>query len=214
MNCTEFSEQVTALTAGTMPEGNRDEYLAHAKVCAGCSAALRGRHATLLVEMLPLEEPPAGSFERIATNVTRSRPQRGTSRSFWSGAAFGGAVAASLLAIVLMLGVFQPPADPAQTVAEFYVSAEEPRMMHVAIEVDRALPGAEISILLTGNVEVQGFGSRRELNWSDDLDAGVNKLSLPLVASGEGGGQMVVRLSHPDSEQLFVIDLPLDSEVS
>ena len=78
----------------------------------------------------------------------------------------------------------------------------------------RALPGAEISILLTGNVEVQGFGHRRELKWSDDLDAGVNQLSLPLVASGEGGGQMVVRLSHPDSEQLFVIDLPLDSEVS
>ena len=122
-----------------------------------------------------------------------------------------GAVAASLLAIVLMLGVFELPADQPQTVAEFYVSADEPRMMHVAIEVDQALPGAEISIMLTGNVEVQGFGSRRELNWNDDLDAGVNKLSLPLVASGEGGGQMVVRLSHPDSEQLFVIDLPLDS---
>ena len=210
MNCIEFSEQVTALTTGAMPEASRDEYLAHAKVCAGCDAALRGRRATLAMERLPVEQPPAELFERIATDVTRSRPQRGTSRSFWTGAAFGGAVAASLLAIVLMLGVFELPADQPQTVAEFYVSADEPRMMHVAIEVDRALPGAEISILLTGNVEVQGFGSRRELNWSDDLDAGVNKLSLPLVASGEGGGQMVVRLSHPDSEQLFVIDLPLD----
>ena len=211
MNCTEFSEQVTALTTGAMPEASRDEYLAHAKVCAGCDAALSGRRATLAMERLPVEEPPAGLFERIATDVTRSRPQRGTSRSFWTGAAFGGAVAASLLAIVLMLGVFERPADQPQTVAEFYVSADEPRMMHVAIEADRALPGAEISILLTGNVEVQGFGSRRELNWSDDLEAGVNKLSLPLVASGEGGGQLVVRLSHPDSEQLFVIDLPLDS---
>jgi hypothetical protein len=165
----------------------------------------------LAIERLPVEQPPADLFERIAADVTRIRPQRGTSRSFWAGAAFGGAVAASVLAIVLMLGVFKLPAEQPQTVAEFYVSADEPRMMHVAIEVDRALPGAEISILLTGNVEVQGFGSRRELSWTDDLEAGVNKLSLPLVASGEGGGQMVVRLSHPDSEQLFVIDLPLDS---
>jgi hypothetical protein len=39
---------------------------------------------------------------------------------------------------------------------------------------------------------------------------GVNKLSLPLLASGIGGGQMVVRLSHPDSEQMFVINLPVD----
>ena len=211
MNCAEFSEQVTALASGVMPEASRADYLAHAKVCDDCDAALRGRRATLAMERLPVEQPPAELFERIAADVTRSPPQRGTSRSFWTGAAFGGAVAASLLAIVLMLGVFELPADQPQTVAEFYVSADEPRMMHVAIEVDRALPGAEISILLTGNVEVQGFGSRRELNWSDDLDAGVNKLSLPLVASGEGGGQMVVRLSHPDSEQLFVIDLPLDS---
>ena len=211
MNCTEFLEHVTALTTGAMPEASRDEYRAHADVCAGCDAALRGRRATLAIEQLPLEKPPAGLFERIATDVTRSRPRRGTSRSFWAGAAVGGAVAASLLAFVLILGVFEPPADQPQTVAQFYVSADEPRMMHVAIEVDRALPGAEISILLTGNVKVQGFGNRRELNWSDDLDAGVNKLSLPLVASGEGGGQMVVRLSHPDSEQLFVIDLPLDS---
>ena len=211
MNCTEFSEHITALTTGAMPEASRDEYLAHADVCAGCDAALRGRRATLTIERLPLEKPPAGLFERMATDVTRSRPRRGTSRSFWAGAAVGGAIAASLLAVVLILGVFELPTNQPQTVAQFYVSADEPRMVHVAIEVDRALPGAEISILLTGNVEVQGFGNRRELNWSDDLDAGVNKLSLPLVASGEGGGQMVVRLSHPDSEQLFVIDLPLDS---
>ena len=210
MNCTEFSEQVTALASGAMPEGRRDDFLAHAAVCAGCDAALQGRRATLTMQELPLEVPPPGLLDRITTDVTRSHPRRSTSRSFWSGAAFGGAVAASLLAIVLMLGVFEQPARQSQTVAEFYISADEPRMMHVAIEADRALPGAEIRILLTGNVEVQGFGSRRELSWSDDLEAGVNKLSLPLVASGEGGGQMVVRLSHPDSEQLFVIDLPLD----
>lgn len=210
MNCTEFSEQVTALATGALPEAERDEYLAHAAACAGCDAALQGRHATLAMQRLPVDEPPAGLFERIAGDVTRNRPKQSATWSFWTGTAFGGAVAASLLAIVLMLGVVELPTSQPQGVAEFYVSADEPRMMHIAIEADRALPGAEIRILLTGNVEVQGFGSRRELNWSDDLEAGVNKLSLPVVASGEGGGQMVVRLSHPDSEQLFVIDLPLD----
>ena len=120
-----------------MPEASRDEYLAHAEVCAGCDAALRGRRATLAMERLPLDEPPAGLFERIATDVTRSGQQRSTSRSFWSGAAFGGAVAASLLAIVLMLGVFEQPAEQSRTVAEFYISADEPRMMHVAIEADQ-----------------------------------------------------------------------------
>ena len=210
MNCVDFSEQATALASGAKPGANRDDLLAHADACVACDAVLRGRRATLEMAEMPVEEPPAGLLERIATEITPSNPVRGRSRQFWTGAAFGGAFAASLLAIALTLGLFELPASQPKTMAEFYVAVDEPRTMHVAIEVDRALPGAEISILLTGNVEVQGFGHRRELNWSDDLDAGVNQLSLPLVASGEGGGQMVVRLSHPDSEQLFVIDLPPD----
>jgi len=210
MNCVEFSEQVTALATGATPDANRDDLLAHATGCDACAAVLRGRQATLTMAQMPVEEPGPELLERIVNDVTRSQPQRGRSRQFWTGAAFGGAVAASLLAIVLTLGLFELPADQPQSVAKFYVAADEPRIMHVAIEADRALAGAEISILLTGNIEVEGFGSRRELKWTDDLDAGVNKLSLPLIANGEGGGQMIVRLSHPDSEQLFVIDLPLD----
>jgi len=87
---------------------------------------------------------------------------------------------------------------------------EEARLMHVAIEADRPMQGATISILLSGDVQIDGFGDRRELSWTDDLDAGVNKLTLPLIAIGEDGGQMVVRLNHPDSEQLFVVQLRND----
>lgn len=83
--------------------------------------------------------------------------------------------------------------------------------MHVAIETERALAGAEINIVLSGDVEIDGAGGRREFSWTDDLDAGVNRLSLPLRASGDGGGQMLVRLRHPDSEQMFVIELPADN---
>ena len=119
-------------------------------------------------------------------------------------------MAASLLAAALMLGVLVTPVDTAPQAAEFFVSASEARVMNIAIEADRDLPGAKISILLSGDVEVDGYGGRRELSWSDDLKMGVNKLSLPLLASGAGGGQMVVRLSHPNSEQLFVINLPVD----
>jgi hypothetical protein len=59
-------------------------------------------------------------------------------------------------------------------------------------------------------VEIDGYGTRRELSWSEDLDAGVNRLSLPVTASGFEGGQMVVRLEHPLSEQVFVVQLPVD----
>ncbi len=60
-------------------------------------------------------------------------------------------------------------------------------------------------------MEVDGYVDRHELSWTDDLEQGVNQLTLPIRAIGEHGGQMVVRLSHPDSEQIFVVQLKLDS---
>jgi hypothetical protein len=92
-------------------------------------------------------------------------------------------------------------------VAEFVVAVREPRNMEIAIETDRPLYGASISIILTGGVELDGYGSQRELNWTADLDAGINRLSLPVVASKSSGGQIVVRMSHPESERVFVVQL-------
>ena len=83
--------------------------------------------------------------------------------------------------------------------------------MNIAIEADKLLQDAEISILLSGDVEIDGFGERHEVSWTDDLEPGVNQLTLPVRAIGDRGGQMVVRLSHPDSEQIFVVQLKLDS---
>ena len=91
------------------------------------------------------------------------------------------------------------------------VSLDEPRNMNIAFETDRRLDGATITILLSGNVEIDGYGPQRELSWSEDLDAGVNRLSLPVIANGLGGGQIIVRLEHPRSEQLFVVTLPVES---
>jgi hypothetical protein len=115
-----------------------------------------------------------------------------------------------LLSVGLFFGwtVSQVPTD---RVPEFFVSLEEPRQMSLAFETDRVLDGARITILLSGSVEIDGYGPRRELSWTDDLEAGVNRLSLPVIANGLKGGQMVVRLEHPQSEQVFVVRLQVES---
>lgn len=210
MNCTDIAEKIESLATGELPAEQRDACMVHIKDCRDCADALRGSMAMQTLRRQELEPAPEGFFERIVENVTTIEPKRRTSNRFWQGAAVGGALAASLLAAALMLGVLIRPVATAPQAAEFFVSSSEARIMNIAIDADRALPGAKITILLSGNVEVDGYGSRRELSWSDDLEMGVNKLSLPLLASGIGGGQMVVRLSHPDSEQMFVINLPVD----
>ncbi len=210
MNCTDIAENIESLTADTLPAEQRDACMIHIEGCRECADSLRGSVAMRTLRRSKDEPAPEGLFERIIDEVTTRTPRRRASNRFWQGTAVGAALAASLLAAALMLGVLVTPVDTAPQAAEFFVSASEARVMNIAIEADRDLPGAKISILLSGDVEVDGYGSRRELSWSDDLEMGVNKLSLPLLASGAGGGQMVVRLSHPNSEQLFVINLPVD----
>jgi hypothetical protein len=115
-----------------------------------------------------------------------------------------------LFALALALGWIGTPTTHAPEVAEFMAALSEPRSMNVAIETDRPLEGARISILLSGGIELDGYGGRREVTWNADLQAGLNRLTLPVVAVDQAGGQMVVRLSHPHSEQIFVVRLKTD----
>jgi hypothetical protein len=200
---------MTSLAAGTLPDDERDVCMNHIAGCSDCDDALQGAIAMQTIRSRQTEAAPHGSFERVMRRTADVATRQTSGPRFWLGAGFGGAIAASLLALAFALGMLTVPEQP--EVAEFMLSMEESRPMHVAIEADRPLQGATISILLSGDVQLEGFGDRRELSWTENLDAGVNKLTLPLKAVGAHGGQMVVRLNHPDSEQLFVVQLKTDS---
>ena len=211
MNCEIVAEKLTAFVDGILPEHEARACKAHLAGCEECRDALQGVAALRRLARQPEAEVPAGLFDRITAEVVPPAPAVPRQR-FWLGAAFGGALAATLLAFAIALGVLvRPIALPQEDIARFSVATWESRPMDIAIDVDRPLAGATISIMLAGDVEVDGFGSLRELTWTDDLDAGVNRLTLPLRAIGDNVGQVVVRLSHPDSEQLFVVKLKLDS---
>jgi len=205
MKCEFVADKIPMLAAGELPEEERRSCMNHVATCEDCADALQGATAMRTMRLQTSATAPAGMFERV---MRRTAEQQESGQRFWLGAGFGGAIAASLLAVAFALGMLTVPEQP--DVAEFYVSMEKSRPMHVAIEADRPLEGAKISILLSGDVQIDGFGDRRELSWTDSLDAGVNTLTLPLIAIGENGGQMVVRLDHPDSQQLFVVQLRTD----
>lgn len=150
-------------------------------------------------------------FDRVMSNTSYDPSEQASRRGFWLGAGFSGAIAASLLAAAFALGLLNSAPEVKPQAAEFFVSLQEVRPMNIAIEADRLLENAEISILLSGDVEIDGFGARDQLSWIDDLEPGVNQLTLPIRAVGVRGGQVVVRLTHPDSEQMFVVQLKMDS---
>jgi len=183
----------------------------HVSACQDCADALRGVRAMLVVRDQATVPGSERVFNRVMSKAGYDPHEQASRRGFWLGAGFSGAIAASLLAVTFALRLLMSPGVETPTAAEFYVSATEVRPMNIAIEADRPLQGAQISILLSGDVEVDGYIDQHELSWVEDLEPGVNQLTLPIRAIGERGGQMVVRLSHPDSEQIFVVQLKLES---
>jgi len=213
MNCDNVADKLTELAAGSLSTYEERACKAHIAECRFCRDALHGTVAMRAMRLLDTQALPADLLDRVTRKVTRESRQVARPQRFWLGAAFGSALAASLLAAAIALGVLvRPVAVPEPDVAQFYVTTDEARPMNIAIDVDRPLQGARISVVLAGDVEVEGFDGLHELTWSDDLEAGVNKLTLPLRAVGDNVGQVVVRLSHPQSEQMFVVKLKLDAD--
>lgn len=210
MNCVTVSENIKALAEGALDRDERTACMNHIAVCQDCADALRGVRAMLVVRDQATVPGSERVFNRIMSQTSYDPHEQASRRGFWLGAGFSGALAASLLAVAFALGLLTNPVPEAPTAAEFYVSATEVRPMNIAIEAKQALENAEISILLSGDVEIDGYVDRHELSWVDNLEPGINQLTLPIRAIGARGGQMVVRLSHPDSEQIFVVQLKLD----
>jgi len=209
LSCDFDKDRIRALANGSLAGAEQDSALAHVDRCEDCRAALRGAEALAELAARDTGTPPAGLFEAVVEKAISQPARIRRDSRFWMGAGFG-AIAASLLALALFFG-WTDSRVPTSSVPEFVVSLEEPRQMNLAFETDRVLDGARITILLSGSVEIDGYGPRRELSWTEDLEAGVNRLSLPVIANGFEGGQMVVRLEHPQSEQVFVVRLQVES---
>jgi hypothetical protein len=211
MKCETVNEQIRALADGSLEGDERAACMKHVSACQDCADALRGVRAMLVVRDQASVPGSERVFNRVMSKAGYDPHAQASRRGFWLGAGFSGAIAASLLAVTIAIRLLMGPDIETPPAAEFFVSAHEVRPMNIAIEADRPLQGAKISILLSGDVEVDGYIDQHELSWIDDLEPGVNQLTLPIRAVGERGGQMVVRLSHPDSEQIFVVQLKLES---
>lgn len=211
MKCESVVEQIRALADGSLQGDERAACMKHVSACQDCADALRGVRAMLVVYDRATVLGSERVFNRVMSRAGHDPHEQASRRGFWLGAGFSGAIAASLLAVAIALGLLASPGVEAPQAAEFLVSTQEIRPMNIAIKTGRALEDAKISVLLSGDVEIDGYVDRHELTWTDDLEAGINQLTLPIRAIGEGGGQIVVRLSHPDSEQIFVVRMKLDS---
>lgn len=179
----------------------------HVLGCAECRAVYRAvQHLRAEAESLP-PPPAAGAYERAMRAATRQPPRvRPRRAGFWLGAAVGGALAASVVLALVLAFPFSRTPLPVAT-PQVRLAPKETRDVRIALETAEPMPNAQISVALTGAIGLVGFEGQKELAWRTDLDKGVNELSLPLVALGAQGGQLVVEVRFGEKRKRFLVDV-------
>jgi hypothetical protein len=206
MNCEFIADNMGKIVYGRLPQETMVQCRKHLYRCSDCADAVRGAEALALLRNCGPRSVPEGLFDKMSSALQEPSREVAPPRSrFWAGTGIGSALAASLFVAAMTVGWIGPAAVESEDIAQFAVSVSEPKIMNVAIEADRPLKGASISILLSGDIELDGFSGERELTWITDLEEGVNRLQLPVIALDANGGKMIVRLDHPDTEQVYVV---------
>lgn len=219
MNCHDIGNLLDSREVLELTETQQVAVNTHLRECSRCEHEWRAVRALWDVSTIPVPAPRADLFSeamRLATAAgarTEARPPQ--QRSFWLGLGLGGAIAASLVAAIMTFGpapwtwtwTTDDPVTPTITVA-----LNEPRDVDVAITSAEALEQAEIRVVLTGGVRLAGFADRSEVQWRADLDQGINRLSLPVIAVNGNGGQVVVEVEHASKRQVFVVNVGVDEQ--
>ncbi len=199
--------------------GDRHAALEHLAHCESCRDAQLAAGILSAERAQPVPPPSPGALERAIAAATRGAarpsapyPPPVRSRSgFWMGLTVGSGAMAAAAAIVWAAFFVGPLKNglapvPAMT-PQVTLALDRARDVSIAVDAPAALLDAEIRVVLTGSIELAGFAEQRELRWRTDLEAGANQLTLPIVATAAGGGQLLVEVHHGQKRRTFVVDV-------
>jgi hypothetical protein len=155
---------------------------------------------------LPTPAPSPALLAKVAAMRQPAGVKKGMSP--WV-AAVGGALAAGI-ALVALDYFRSAQVERDVTAPSVTMSLNETRDVSVSIDSPEAFMDVEVRVLLAGGIALQGLSGRRELKWTTDLQAGINRLTLPVVASDSSGGKILVAVGHGDRTRAFVVQIDVD----
>ena len=174
---------------------------AHLQECAACREDYR--QTSNMLEMLrgiPVPPPSAGFADRVLSSATRAQPDTAGSRIKY----VTGGIAASLIAVFLLvssLSEFGPARlDPAIMLTENQITT-----IRVAIESPRVVEAIQVTIDVSDNLEIDGYGQQQAISWITRLEQGVNLIALPVNAVAAGDGEIVARVGLDGQEKIYRI---------
>lgn len=176
----------------------------HCHTCADCARQLESlRLQKEALKSLPV--PPASDgFEKrvFATAAQDTRAAQNIHNN--QGSFYKFATAAMISALVLWLGLFNDTKTGNDDL-ELVIVGEEIRIIKVAIDSEHALDAVNMRVELSDNLELKGFGNKKQIHWTTHLRQGVNVISLPIVGIAQGEGDITTRIQLNGKEKVMRI---------
>lgn len=206
MRCEDIEDLLNEHADTELPPAQRKDVEAHLATCDECSTAWHVAGALRRHRALPTPAPSAALIAKIAA---MRQPTGAKKRMSPWVAAVGGALAAGIALVALdyyrtVVDVRVPP------VPSLTMSLNETRDVSVSIDSPQAFMDVEVRVLLAGGIELEGLRGRRELKWKTDLEQGINRLTLPIVALDNSGGKMLVAVGQGEKQRAFVVQINVD----
>ena len=199
MNCRTARILLQDLVDGNLAGTDTGLISAHLQECTTC----REDHQRTLeiIEMLreiSVKPPSAGFAERALNVATRSRQAASASRGKW----LSTGIAASLVAIFVMFTAGSL-LRPMQSDSAVVLIDDRVKTIRLAIESSRIVDDIELTIHVSENLKIEGFGEQQAISWTTRLEQGVNLIALPVSAIIPGDGEIVARVGLAENEKVF-----------
>ncbi len=203
MNCHDIHNHCDAYLDHEMSDTQKRALEAHLESCPACQDYMQ--QAQDIRDALTKLQTPAMRPDFAAQAFNKVRRQNTTAAGSKRFTGAGLALAASLaLAGIVSVFIYQPHSTEPEPGA-IRISMQQPKSISVVFNAREDLEQVTISIELSDNLALDGYGGKRTVSWNTPLQKGKNVLSLPIIATQSGNGTVIARLRLGDQDKTFRI---------
>ena len=205
MKCDQIQPLINDYIDETLPADQAESVRKHCLTCENCSHDIEVlAMQKVLIKSLSVPRASTG-FEKRAIDTAILNAHAQQESPFKQHSYYKAAAAVMFFALVLWLGVFNDSTvtDNALTLVSV---GDEIQTIKLAIDSEQDLEAVSLQIELSDNLELAGFGNKKQINWTTGLRQGVNVISLPVVGIAQGKGDITTRIRLNGKEKVMHIN--------
>ncbi len=206
MNCNDIHNHCDAYLDHEMSDTQKHALEVHLESCSTCQQNLQQAQEirdALRALKVPVMRP---EFVSQAFNKLRQQNTTAATSKRFSGAGLA-LVASFALAGIVSVFMHQPEPTVLEDPATIQISMQQAKNISLVFNAKEDLNEVTISIELSDNLALDGYGMKRTVSWNTPLQKGKNVLSLPVIATQSGNGSLIARLKLGDQYKIIRINV-------